>query len=64
MKYMSEEESTRSITSDALKMSLSWGCATGSNCVMVRGASVPSEKGTIYQTLQEVRTINNEVTGV
>ena len=47
-----------------LKMSMIWGCATGTNCVMIRGASIPPEKLSIEQTLNDVTTINKEVKGV
>ena len=46
------------ITSDALKMSMLWGCASGSCCVMIDGASTPAEKTTLVQVLTDVQTIN------
>jgi sugar/nucleoside kinase (ribokinase family) len=51
------------ITSDAIRISMLWGCASGSCCVMINGASVPPEKKIIEQMLKDVRT-NNEAKGV
>jgi sugar/nucleoside kinase (ribokinase family) len=51
------------ITSDAIRESVLWGCASGSCCVMINGASLPPEKRIIEQMLNDVRTIN-ETKGV
>lgn len=46
------------ITSDALKTSMLWGCATGSSSIMIRGASVPPEKHITSRMLEDIRRIN------
>lgn len=46
-----KESTTKSITDEALRKGLKWGCANGTCSVMVQGASVPSSKHSIVQIL-------------